>query len=912
MHRPVALGAILLGIALALPAAAELRYFGYVGGAEDTTVLAQTKSYVNFAHVASDDVFDPYLAPKVIAASQRGLKVTIDLGKVFWCPGPFGYYQSLCPDWQQRWSQWKTYNDSILSADKVLALVVRDEPFVWGANMAQYDQVAAHIKTDPRVSSWVKIFLAEGVCAVALDNCGPAAGSHAFDNYQGTLPNVDWIGVFTYGVAPATDGPFLTARARMKAKFPGKKWLYVADGLWSDGHAAMFNNDMSYMGTIARQYYDLARNDPDAEILGVFSWGDVPGFQGSMNFPCSILQEHAAIGRAITGKSGRAPIGTFSIDTLGVVSGWACDPDQNLCEYNPQVKIFVDGALYATLPLPYGDGSFTNLQCGIDTAFRFKYTLPRSTAAKSVTVAGVDSDSAGAQIASGCPQSPACSWTSHLKYFGYAGTGDDAANRGLDETKGFTNFSHIATPADLSSPFVSSRVTAMAQRGLKATIDLGLVLWCGSGYRNLCSDWTTRWQIWKANNAGILTADKVLGFAILDGPFARNANMAHYEAAAAQVKTDFPWAKTFMIEAACVVKGQCGTTVYPAWINYTGTLPNIDWVGLNGYAIRPLTDPTYQTALNKLKNRYPSKQRVYVLDGYWDPNAHGTVFGSITTMRSVAKDWYDAAHNDPGAVMLGVFIWTPMPGWTTSRDFPCSVLSLHRDIGREITLKSRPRTALPIGRLEDIFDGSGVVVGYACDPDGSICEDPWIDLYADGSYHTAVTNYPSRYDFVVNPQCGVGVAYRFRHTLGQSGASGRNVTAFARDLDSGGVTLPSNCAENPACLWFSTYHQPKGYMDGISPTGVATGWVCDPDAPHLATKVRLALDDGTPIGTFTTNLGNEQAVANECGGGYLHRFSVQLPAWARYRAIYAFSQDVYSGEEQIPWPCDEGWYCIWY
>ena len=138
------------------------------------------------------------------------------------------------------------------------------------------------------------------------------------------------------------------------------------------------------------------------------------------------------------------------------------------------------------------------------------------------------------------------------------------------------------------------------------------------------------------------------------------------------------------------------------------------------------------------------------------------------------------------------------------------------------------------------------------------------------------------------------------------------MTAFARDLDVGGATLPSNCAQNPACLWFTTHSEPKGYMEALSPTGVAAGWVCDPDAPHLSTKVRLALEDGTLLGTFTTNLGSEQAVADECGGGYLHRFSVQLPPSARHHAIYAYSQDSVGGEVQIPWLCDDGWYCVWW
>jgi hypothetical protein len=310
-----------------------------------------------------------------------------------------------------------------------------------------------------------------------------------------------------------------------------------------------------------------------------------------------------------------------------------------------------------------------------------------------------------------------------------------------------------------------------------------------------------------------------------------------------------------------------------------------------------------------MKQKFPGRKWLYVMDGYWD-SGHSTIGSSVSSMKNIAREWYNVTRDDFDSVLLGVFLWSPLSGSTTSKDFPCQVLSEHREIGREVTGKTRRQTAAPIGKLENVFNGNGLALGYACDPDGTICEDPRIDFYSDGTYYNSTTNYPSRSNYVVNAQCGVGVAYRFQHTL-SSGASGHNMTAFARDLDAGGATLPSNCAQNPACLWFTTYSEPKGYMEAISPTGVAAGWVCDPDAPHLSTKVRLALDDGTPIGTYTTNLGSEQAVADECGGGYLHRFSVQLPPWARYHAIYAYSQDTVAGEVQIPWLCAEGWYCTW-
>ncbi|HKO55422.1 MAG TPA: hypothetical protein VJ276_06050 [Thermoanaerobaculia bacterium] len=922
MKRTTALAAMLLGLLVSFSASAQLQYFGYVF-AEDAAALARTKSYTNFTHVAASIPNDPDFLAKVNTINSRGLKVTIDLGKIFWCNAP--QYDRLCSgttnSYRQRWDAWKAYNQSILTPDKVVALTVRDEPILFGSSMADVETAAAYIKSDPALS-WIKIFYVESGCKIKGDYCGAVTdGNNGFANASNVIPSIDWIGVNDYGLHPATDSGFQLAVNRMRNKFPGKKWLYVADGFWNAGHEqSLYPLKISDMGTIAREWYDVARADPNAVLLGVFSWNDVPDelITGSQGLPCNVLQEHAAIGRAITGKTrGAAPIGTYSIDSLGVVSGWTCDPDQSGCDSNPVVDVFADGVRVARLTTPYNDTSFTNLQCGTDKAFRFKYAIPRNTAGKTISVVSDDADTTGATVTSTCPQAPNCSWVSHLKYFGYSGSADETNNRGLDETKGFTNFSHIAVTADPADTTLRDRVAAMNARGLKATIDLGQLLWCGTNYRALCSNWQTRWSTWKTTNASILTSDKVLALVPRAEPFNYAVSMTQYDQAAAFIKADATvgsWIKLWLVEAACVVANDdCGA--YPgshAWGLYTGALPSIDWIGLNAYAINPSSDPVYQEALDKMKSRFPSKPRLYVMDGFWD-DAHATAFGTISEMKNVAREYYDLAHNDPQAILLGVYSWPQAPDWTTSRDFPCYVLSEHRDIGREITLKTRTRLSSPTGKLENIYDGSGTLIGNACDPDGSICENPVIDLYKDGVFFRTTTNYPSRSDYVTNAQCPAGLSFRFRDTMPQS-ASGFNITARARDIDSGTVTLASGCAENPACLWFSYKYPAKGYMQALSPTGVAAGWVCDPDAPQLSTKVRLALANGTPIGTYTTNLNSEQAVADECRGGYVHRFSVQLPTWARYNTIHAFALDVITGDEVlIPWLCEPGGYeCTWY
>jgi len=278
-----------------------------------------------------------------------------------------------------------------------------------------------------------------------------------------------------------------------------------------------------------------------------------------------------------------------------------------------------------------------------------------------------------------------------LRYFGYHGGADDDAS--LARTSGYTNFAYVVASARTTSPYVRDRVNAMARAGLKAIVELGPVLWCdveGDGtYDALCRDWSKRWAAWKKKNAGVLTRKSVLGFAVLDEPFLSGVSLAEYETAARKVKADFPWAKLVLVEAACAVEGRCLSKPVPSFEQYQGTLPGVDWVGLDAYGIHPATDPLYQSALARLKARFPNKPRVYVLDGFWEAG-HSTVAPDPADMGPLAREWYDVARDDDGAILLGVFAWGPYPpGTTTSKDFPPDVLAEHAAIGREITGKLR-------------------------------------------------------------------------------------------------------------------------------------------------------------------------------------------------------------------------------
>jgi hypothetical protein len=96
-------------------------------------------------------------------------------------------------------------------------------------------------------------------------------------------------------------------------------------------------------------------------------------------------------------------------------------------------------------------------------------------------------------------------------------------------------------------------------------------------------------------------------------------------------------------------------------------------------------------------------------------------------------------------------------------------------------------------------------------------------------------------------------------------------------------------------LWaYNDDYNPKGYLDSIDSNGVAYGWTCDQDQPNTSNFIDFYVDGGglgTLVMRVQANGGSEQAVANECGGGYAHRFAAQLPAWTKGHYVYAWGLD---------------------
>jgi len=104
------------------------------------------------------------------------------------------------------------------------------------------------------------------------------------------------------------------------------------------------------------------------------------------------------------------------------------------------------------------------------------------------------------------------------------------------------------------------------------------------------------------------------------------------------------------------------------------------------------------------------------------------------------------------------------------------------------------------------------------------------------------------------------------------------------------VTMASDWFTSPReYLPFDNYN-PIGYLDGISTSGVASGWTCDQDVPAKSNHVDFYANGTYAVGGIATN-GSESAVNSLCGGGTAHRFSVQLPSWTTGQTITAYGLD---------------------
>ncbi|HEY0765824.1 MAG TPA: hypothetical protein VGD61_25820 [Pyrinomonadaceae bacterium] len=302
-----------------------IKHFGYLTVTTDAD-LSRVRSYTDFTYLDGD--YSQSIYNTATRVRNNGMRVVVDLGKVFWCPdtaNPFGSWH-LCGysevDFMTRWNNWTAMNASVLNSDYVLAFSVITEPSLRGISSLEVEYVINLVKQRyPQIPTMV----AESYISV--------------DQPSFQVPrNSDWVGVAAYYIHPNLDYAFKESVRLLKLKKQSwQRLVYTLDGFHGFPHdqAGILLNDMD---TIAQEWYTYVSNDPEAILVGVFSWLDVPDVSGtgSKNLPQHVLDKHVAIGSAIF--AGRTPgyQGFFETINCQSLGGWAWDSSE------PNTPISVD------------------------------------------------------------------------------------------------------------------------------------------------------------------------------------------------------------------------------------------------------------------------------------------------------------------------------------------------------------------------------------------------------------------------------------------------------------------------------------------------------------------------------------------------------------------------------------------
>lgn len=346
--------------------AGTLQWFGYVDGGKDTYSLNGQESYTNFGFIITDgNASSGYIGNRVTDLAAHGQKAIVELGQLLWCPAPT--YHLLCANPEARIHSWKMANPNALVPGKVLAWIVRDEPFISNVNPVDWERAAKLVRDS-----------LPGPKIILIEWAGVVADPNSAFNRDSVIKTVDWVGVDLYAIHPQSNSTLTNAIANLKTRFPGRGIVYVGDGFFASPHISAFGSNINVMQGIAREWYDLARSDPAAVLFGFFDWENAEGGKGSRNFPPYVLLEHTRIGREITGRSRTASYASTGalkpVFSSGVATGFACDPDGAWGEV-VRVDLFTNGRLAGSGTADqYSIGTYSQCRSGNHREFSVQMT----------------------------------------------------------------------------------------------------------------------------------------------------------------------------------------------------------------------------------------------------------------------------------------------------------------------------------------------------------------------------------------------------------------------------------------------------------------------------------------------------------------------------------------------------------
>lgn len=223
------------------------------------------------------------------------LKAILHLNELFFelvdNNSPSGSNYDLRSDYQERWNEFKTINQSILNPHYIGAFYIGEEPTWNGITFSELNTVAQLFQAEfPNIPTMI-------------------IEAYPSLNDLQVPETVDWIGFDRYFVKdPNTNSDFQQDWEILKTKISNQdqKIMIILDSHYIGwAHGEFGNIDLTQMDQVAKNYYQLAKNNEKViGILGYF-WPngfDIPESIGGRGMPQNVKMEYERIGKEIIKK----------------------------------------------------------------------------------------------------------------------------------------------------------------------------------------------------------------------------------------------------------------------------------------------------------------------------------------------------------------------------------------------------------------------------------------------------------------------------------------------------------------------------------------------------------------------------------------------------------------------------------
>lgn len=282
----------------------QLKYFGFVlidTYWDDPTDSSQQINYADevhaFSNLADILVVEPTddIVSRVLYMDSLSMKVVLHLQSIFFevvgSGGNTGVIYGLRVDYQQRWNQFIQLNAAVMYDNFIQAFYVGEEPFWNGITFQEFKAATDYVKqTKPNIP----IMMIEAYPIL--------------DSIQ--IPtSIDWVGFDHYFIKnPNTDSNYQREMKTLKSKLSAEnqKIVIIMDAHFIPAiHGNAVGLTISDMGEVAKNYYQLALNEPKAIALIGYFWPngfDFPDAIGGRGMPESVKKEYVKMGKEISGK----------------------------------------------------------------------------------------------------------------------------------------------------------------------------------------------------------------------------------------------------------------------------------------------------------------------------------------------------------------------------------------------------------------------------------------------------------------------------------------------------------------------------------------------------------------------------------------------------------------------------------